>query len=588
MAGEGPALVSGLSDEDVLEQAFNDWTAAKDARLPIEDRKRQAYRDYRGWREEIVDGGKTPAGAGPFGWSKTTVPIIYWTVETILPRLGTQTPTVIAKANTPEAVAYAHAKSMRIQYDLKTSKADEQIQLALRTGMIMGDGVMKIPFDVSIGGPTILALDWWDTFISPEATNWKNAEVIYHRSWQSARDLQRLAAREDQDGKPLYDREAIDKLRGMLSDRSTHDNSWSERREISGIGTGQYSQATGTVPVVELWYREGARVVIAGNNSPLLLSVQQEADYIWRGPKGFPFRPFAVFTPTPDLFSPYGISVAEMLSGHQHELSTLRNQYVDQLSASIFAPLGYDARKVNGADVMQAWSSPGGMFATEGPPSDAVARFQPGSLTRDFSTVYDQIRSEAQIIGGTSDYGAGQTQAAGISNQTATGISMIVSEGNKRYEQLRRQHELAMQDVACHFDYIDRLLGTFSKFVPLEPGYAAPENAAGITMTGDLAEIGAEVNTPDKLYDVTIDVGAMSPPQDQQQAQNVTSLIQALGMLPPPVQESVNWQQLLRMLMQSLGQNPNTLISPMPAPQEQVPPGAPGGEVPVGPPQPIG
>lgn len=590
----GPALVSGLSDDDVLAQAWQDWIAARDARYMIEERKRQAYRDYRGWRSDIAGGGKSETTTGPFGWSQTTVPIIYWTIETILPRLGTQAPTVIAKPSTPAAVEYAHAKSMRIQHDLKMSQADTQIQLALRTGMVMGDGVMKIPFDVSTGSPTILALDWWDTFISPEATNWKNAEVIFHRSWQSSRDLERLAARKDEKGRPLYDADAIDQLRAMLSDRSAYDTSWAERREISGIGTTQFTQATATVPVLELWYREGARVVIAGNSRPVLLSVQKDDDYIWKDPKGNPFRPFAVFTPTPDLFSPYGISVAEMLAGHQHELSTLRNQYVDQLSASIFAPLGFDARKVRGEDVMQAWSAPGGMFATEGPPSDAVARFQPGSLTRDFSTVYDQIRSEAQLIGGTSDYGAGMTQAAGVSNQTATGISMIVSEGNKRYESLRHQHELAMQEVACHFDYIDRLLGAFTKYVPLSPGYAPPPDASGMELTGNLAEIGAEVNTPDKLYDVMIDVGAMAPPQDQEQAKNVTALVQSLAMLPPPVQQGVNWDQLLRMLMQSLGQNPDTLITPPPPPGMGMPVGPPqplagqGGEVPIGPPQPIG
>jgi hypothetical protein len=98
---------------------------------------------------------------------------------------------------------------------------------------------------------------------------------------------------------------------------------------------------------------------------------------------------------------------------------------------------------------------------------------------------------------------------------------------------------------------------------------------------GDLATIGAEVNTPDKLYDVEIDVGAMAPPQNQEQARNVTALIQSVAMLPPPVQQQIQWDQLMRMLMESLGQNPDRLINPMP-------PMGGGGEVPVGPPEPIG
>jgi hypothetical protein len=576
---DGPALISGLTDEYVKEQSWADWIAARDARHEIEDRKRQSYRDYRAWRPDATHGGKAESSTGPFGWSSTTVPMIYWSIETILPRLGTQAPTIIARPQTPAAVAYAQAKSMRIQHDLKRAGADMQIQLALRTGMVMGDGVMKIPFDERIGGPTIMAIDWWDVFVSPEATSWNNSEVIFHRSWHTKRDLQRLGQREDANGKPIYDPEVLEQLIGSLADRRVKDNSYAERQEISGLST-KWTERSAVVPLIECWYKEGARVVIAGTDRPMLLSVQKEDDYVWKDPKGRPFRPFAVFTPTPDLFSPYGISLAEMLSSHQRELSVLRNAYTDQISASIFSPLGFDARKVRPEDVAQAWSAPGGMFAVEGPPGDAVARFQPGSMTRDFSVVYEQIRSEAQLIGGTSDYGAGMSSSAGVDNQTATGISLIVSEGNKRYESLRHQHELAMQEVACHFDYIDRRLGPLQRFVPVESGYQPPMGAMGMEITGDLATIGAEVNTPDKLYDVEIDVGAMAPPQNQEQAKNVTALVQSIAMLPPPVQQQVQWDQLMRMLMESLGQNPDRLISPMP------PPGM-GGEIPVGPPEPI-
>lgn len=581
----GPSLISGLSDEDIAVQAWDDWTAARDARAEIEDRKRQSYRDYRAWRADATAGGKEDESTGPFGWSSTTVPMIYWSIETILPRLGTQTPTILCRPKSPEAVAYCQAKSMRIQNDLKRSGADTQIQLALRTGMVMGDGVMKVPYDHRIDGPTIIAVDWWDAFVSPEAVSWKSSEVIFHRSWHTKRDLQRLAMREGADGKPLYDREVIDSLIGSLGDRSTQDPSYAERQEIGGLSS-KWSDRSAVVPLVECWYKEGARVVIAGTDQTLLLSVQKDEDYIWRCTDDSPFRPFSVFTPTPDLFSPYGISLAEMLSSHQRELSVLRNAYTDQISASIFSPLGFDARKVRPEDVAQAWSAPGGMFAVEGPPQDAVARFQPGSMTRDFSVVYDQIRSEAQLIGGTSDYGAGMTAAAGVENQTARGLSLIVSEGNKRYEALRHQHEIAMQEVALCFDYLDRRLGPFERYVPVEPGYSPPQDAMGIRMTGDLATIGAEVNTPDKRYDIEIDIGAMAPPQNQEQAQNVVAMIQAIAMLPPPIQQGMNWNQITRTLVEALGQNPDRVISPALGDQAMM--GGMPTEVPVGPPEPIG
>ena len=351
---DGPALISGLTEDHIKEQAWDDWIAARDARHEIEDRKRQSYRDYRAWRSDVADGGKSEAATGPFGWSTTTVPMIYWSIETILPRLGTQAPTIIARPQTPAAVSYAQAKSMRIQHDLKRAGADTQIQLALRTGMVMGDGVMKIPFDERIGGPTILAVDWWDVFVSPEATSWKTSEVIFHRSWHTKRDLQRLGQRKDADGKALYDPETLEQLIGSLADRGVKDSSYAERQQISGLSS-QWTDRTAVVPLIECWYKEGARVVIAGTDRPMILSVQKDEDYVWLDPSRRPFRPFSVFTPTPDLFSPYGISLAEMLSSHQRELSVLRNAYTDQISASIFSPLGFDARKVRPEDVAHAW-----------------------------------------------------------------------------------------------------------------------------------------------------------------------------------------------------------------------------------------
>lgn len=589
----GPSLVTGLNNEQVAEQAWDDWLAARDAREELSDRKRASYRAYRAWRDDSTLGGKEDESTGPFGWSSTTIPLVHWTIETILPRLGVQTPTIIAKPQTPEAVSYAQAKSLRIQNDLKRSCADAQIQLALRTGLVMGDGVMKVPFDQRIGGPTIMAIDWWDAFVSPEATSWYSAEYVIHRSWHTRRDLQRLAQDKTPDGKHRYDKDVIEELIGALSDRSTNDPSYAERQQIAGMDPG-WSERSSVVPLVELWYKEGARVVIAATDRPYLLAVQDGEDYVWRDPSDAPFRPFSVFTPTPDLFGPYGISVAEMLSPHQHELSVLRNAYVDQLSASIFSPLGFDARKVRPEDVAQAWSAPGGMFAVEGPPGDAVARFQPGSMTRDFSVVYDQIRSEAQLIGGVSDYGAGLATSGGVDNQTATGISLIVSEGNKRYQALRAQHESAMREIALIFDYMDRRLGPLERHIPVDSGYEFPPDSLGVSVLGNLATVGAEVNTPDKRYDIEIDVGAMAPPQDQEQARNTVALLQALATLPPPVQQTLKWDEIVRMLMESLGQNPDRLMTPPPPPGMGAGMGlmgeavaAPGQDIPIGPPEPI-
>ena len=579
-----PPSLEGLTPQQTQEMVRDDWHSAVESRHELEERKLKSYKLYRAWRDELAGHGRT--GKGPFGWSKLTVPLIFWVTETTLPRIGVQPPTVIVNAKSPEAVPYAQAKQMRIQHHLREARMEEELLIALKSMLILGDGIVKIPWNPEQRQPGFLAVNWWDWFVSPEAERWHTAEICFHRTWHTRRDLERLARREDGEGKPLYDHDAIEALASMGTQRSASDPTWQARKDTQGIGWSIYARGDEPVPVIEAWYKDGARVTFGGDDLGLILRVVDGEDYMHRTPKGQPYRPFSVFQNTPDLFSPYSISDAEMLEGHQAELSTLRNQYIDQITMNLNAPLGYDNRRVRPEQIDAAFGQPGGKFGTDGPPQDAIARFTPGSTSRDFSEVYDNVRGEAQIVAGVSDYAAGMGAAPGVDNQTATGISLITQEANKRFQAKLKFVELAMRRVANIYDWLDRSLGS-------APIYTMPENAPmpgesmmGVEMMGKMAMVSGAPNDRGLEYDIEVDAGAMAPPAGQEQARKVMTMLQAISAMPPQAQEAVDWNGLLKQVIEAHGMEPDRVLNPVSPMGMGGMPGMPG-EVPVGPPEPV-
>jgi hypothetical protein len=196
------------------------------------------------------------------------------------------------------------------------------------------------------------------------------------------------------------------------------------------------------------------------------------------------------------------------------------------------------------------------------------------------------VRGEAQIVAGVSDYAAGMGAAPGVDNQTATGISLITQEANKRFQAKVKFVELAMRRVANIYDWLDRSVGGGTIYTMPNDDPQLDQGSMGVSMTGKMAQVSDAANSPDLDYDIEVDAGAMSPPATQEQARKVMTLIQAIAVMPPQAQQSIDWQQLLKQVVEAHGIEPDRIINPALAAPPMGVPGA-GGEVPVGPPEPI-
>ena len=98
---DSATVVGRLSDDQLHEYARHAYLNAIEARRDLEELKRQHLDLYRAFSRDIAKGGKGSEEAGPFGWSKLVVPISFWIVETILPRLALNLPRAIATPDSP-------------------------------------------------------------------------------------------------------------------------------------------------------------------------------------------------------------------------------------------------------------------------------------------------------------------------------------------------------------------------------------------------------------------------------------------------------------------------------------------------------
>ncbi|HKY59412.1 MAG TPA: hypothetical protein VJP59_00225 [Gemmatimonadota bacterium] len=584
-------IFDGLSNQDVLDMAREDWRAARESRRDIEQRKLRDYKLYRRWREDVFpSGGTDPDDTGPHGWSKITVPLVFWITETILPRVGVQPPTLTVNPRNTQSVAYAQAKQLRIQRQLNRGAAEEHLLLGIKQFLVLGDGPLKMAWSRRIGGPRLIAIDWFDWYLSPDARMWHESEVIWHRTWHTKRDLQQLSKmdgeRKDQRGNSLprlYDRQALEDLAYGSAYREAEDPLYIERREASGLGTTQWGNMDGQIAILEGHYRDGSRVWIAGDDSPLLLRLEREPQLT--DGHGHACRPFAVLQNTPDLFLPYSISDAEMLEDHQHEASTFRNAAIDQATGNIHQPKGINRNLVRPEDVRRAFEEPNGSFEVDGDPMDAVRMFPPGQLSGDFERIYENVRSEAQMVSGVSDISAGQPTSFGLDNSTATGMSIIREESNQRYRMKLKLIQIGFRRVAEIYHYMDRSISMSPVDVPVDRGFQQLPGAKGLDLIGEgFASVGVEVNAPGLDYDIEVDASSMAPPHQLEQAQKTRAFIQDAS--HPMIMPMVNWPEVARMLAQSHGLEPEKVLiqGQLPVQVENV---AEPGEVPDGPPEPV-
>lgn len=600
-----------LKDEELGPQIALDILAAVNTRKQqLEDRMLARYKLFRAWRDDVQGGGQDPDDApGPFGWSKLTIPIAYDVVMEHMARLAVDVPQLKVTAASPSAENFAQAKELSLQWMLERGAWNQQLKMALRDSLIYGMNPTKVLWDERLNGPRLIALSWWDFLISPEATCIEDAEFLIHRSWHTPLSLKRMEALRDERGRPIF-RNFDQAITGP--GREAEDPYWTTMRQIRGQGEPDWSPPMWPmVALCEVWYKDGTMVTVAGGAFDIIIDSRSPAPedaiknnevdglkhHAYVSPDGDGFRPFSSICPNPDHGSPYGISEVEMVEDHQRELSTIRNQYTDQMTASLNAPTGINRSLADPKEVMEAFRQPAGLFAADGDPQAAVHRFTPPGLGREMDDYQNMIMADVERTSGLKSLMDGRPESPGMVNESPLGFAMRIGEINRR-RQLQIGHVMdGIVKIAEQFDHLNRCVNRGNAMsVKVPDKFQISSNSRGIAPIkgGKWARIKPEVNTDGMKYKITIDTEAMNPAFKGEKAMRMTSFVETISKSQQMAQLA-DWPQIFREFVEAYDLDPQEMIlseeeqaqQAQAAQAAQGPPqGAPGGVNPPGaPPQ---
>lgn len=585
-------IVSDYTEEEqgeIVAQVRADFLGAEENR---NEREEIALEDYELYMRKRRDAAGQAAARG--GISKIEVPIVYWNIEHQVPRLGVQPPTFSVRGLTAESVPYAMAKQARLNHFLKRCGWDIPYQMIVRSKLILGDGIAMTPWSDKLHMPRLMHVDWFDMFISSEATVFEEAEAHFHRTFWTPRGLEQLVGQLDEKERLVWHN--LDDL--PAATRREHvDDTWARRRSLAEQGTGAVAQGTGgqELPFISCWYETGEYVVLGGPEYGTLIRAQMSpyrrritesggsSEIEW-------LRPFVFFRNIPDLTGPYSLSEPRVLGDHQLEMSTLRNIFIDQVHLDVNSPIVHD-ESIPDEKVARAFATPKGRLAVPwGPAGPLIMRMGPGQPSASMPMVYDQVRNEVQLISGVNDNAAGQPVDG---EQTATEVTILSQEANRRMQLKRKMDEIAMAEVGRHFDYRDRQFGGVIH-AEMPPGLD-PAGALGITPAGQgqldtlalmagrgpaaapplptsgLVRLGTGVNGPGLDYEVEIEAGSSLQPEKGEEAQRLNAFL--AGASHPAIAPLIDWAEVARTYISSHGFDPERLMVPVPPP----------GTVPVGP-----
>lgn len=498
MAPKIPGLQDG--DEDLYPQdedaraktlawaqtAFKD---AETARQELEDRWMRYYRMYRSW------GGKRSAN----DWrSHVWIPVSFYVIETILPRLIAQLPKIKVDPVGPEDTLGAKQMEFLLDYITEESNLYLELVKAFKSCLMYGTGILKTFYDeeyaysirrepvmepmtiqqpvgleqdfegnpmmqeVTVGeqpvldeqgqpvtqlvrepilkyaGPAAEAVDIFDFFVSPEAVDIEGASYVIHRVFRTIDHIEKMA---QQGNYHLPDPEDWEQFVSSNTDYPA-----TERLSEIGLGPGTAPQtAAGTklIEIREYWTDE---VVLTTAADQILLRAE-------RNPFGHAQKPFVRVLDHMVPHEFWGIGELEPLEGVQDTMNALWNTRIDNVKLVLNKMFAVSVDYL--VDMKDLQIRPGGVVRLrEGVPiNQAFAPIDLGEVTSSAYEEAAEMERMSEKISGVSAYQMGTDSPA--LNRTATGVALISEQGNTRFSHKVRISELTgLKMLARHFGNI--------------------------------------------------------------------------------------------------------------------------------------
>lgn len=485
------------------------FIAAHAAREPHEKQWKKYYRLYRSYVERRKGDWK----------SRAFVAVVFWVVETIIPRLVAQLPRFLVNPVSEDDVETADAMERLLEWAAKRSKLFIHLVDATKSSLIYGTGILKtyqrmdvrtkrvkVPVmkdvtetvtepqldpttgepavdmdgapitesrEVVVGqveagykwekrsyvaydGPAAINVDIFNFFPAPEAQDIQEARYVIHRSFTDWDDIKRRVD------------EGIYKLPEWMDEEdiySTSDEPASARLTEIGYGPTNNDPTRKTVEVLEAWTRDG-KVLTVANRSIVLRYAPNPFDH---GEKPFVRL---VDQKVPNEF--WGIGEVEPIEGQQDLLNATVNQRQDAVRLLLNPTFAVNENRL--ADLRDLVMRPGGVIRTKGQdlPQEVLHRVDLGDVNSSAYKEAAEIQTSIERTSGVNSYQAGMDQPA--MNDTATGVKTLTENGATRFALKSRLAELmGLEAIAYHFgsniqqftseEKVIRILGPKGKWV---------------------------------------------------------------------------------------------------------------------------
>lgn len=570
-------------DEEAQQLVVNWVTAAFDAaELPKQTymtnwlKYYQMYRSFPGTRKKG-------------DWkSRVWMPISFYVIETITPRLVAQLPKFSVYPVGPEdslgaeqmekLLAWATDQSdmylelvkafksslmygtgivktmyeERIKYRMLQVPVMEPVTMSVPTGEIDLDGnpieeqmevgqqptgeIQRIrqPF-VAYQGPRAEAVDIANFFPAPEATSIEDARYVIHRVFRSRKHIEQMAA------SGVYKLPPDTEWNDFLQ---AYDYPAAERLSSVNLGTGTMPDRNeqNLIEILEVWTDE---VVVAIAGRSVLLRAE-------RNPFSHGEKPFVRIVDhlVPHEF--WGIGELEPLEGIQDTLNALWNSRIDNVKMVLNAMFAVsDEYLVDKRDLV---TRPGGVvrFKEGIPLNQAFQRIDLGETTNSAYTEAAEIERFSEKVSGVSAYQMGMDSPA--LNRTATGVALISEQGNTRFAHKTKIAELTgLRRLASHYGSI------LQQYMPPE---------MPMRLFGPEGQVYFEVTTPESImgaFDYDVEAESSSQTESIRQEQNL-SLFNLLIGLP-----EVNRIALIHDILETFGKKnaQDYMLDPMMAAYQQ-------------------
>jgi len=474
-----------------LRWALESLVEAERARLDHEDQWKRQYRMYRSFVERPKNDWR----------SKMFVPLSFYVIETITPKLVAQLPKMVVDPVGEEDVAAAELLEDLLEWSAEQAGLYEQLVACYRSGLKYGTGIIKTYYEVrtrrrrqqtelmeqttrSLRSPVMdpsgngQMLDTDRQPVYDETTEplgerpydppRYESEIVEYPIYsgpvaeaidimdfwpapeatniENARYVIHRVFRDDRHVRQLLDE---GKYRMPDGHRIEDEELWSsqvpphiERLEEIGLSAG--TDPTRRRAELHEFWTDDTQITLL--NKRVIVRVASN-------PYDHGEKPFVRILDHYQEHEFWGVGELEPLEGVQDGINALWNQRIDNIRLILNKIFVGDPSKLH--DLRDLLLHPGAFIRTKGnvPPREAIDEFEMSDVTASAYTETAELERLSEKISGVSAYQTG-TDSPTL-NDTATGVALISEQGNSRFALKVRMAEITgLVRLARHFGMI--------------------------------------------------------------------------------------------------------------------------------------